>query len=137
MSEYTYPPLGNNPSSGSEGTTPGSFANAPDVGGPLAFSSPDTPGMPPPSAKTAWNFLPAGWTRSEKTGFAPGGAQRPPLGRGNPGFDLQRDAPGGCRGPGVIHEGVRAHSRLGSPRIDGHSPAAFTAFRFRNSAGST
>ena len=43
-------------------TTPGSFAGAPDVGGPLAFSSPDTPGMPTPSAKTAWDFLPAGWS---------------------------------------------------------------------------
>ena len=43
-------------------TTPGSFANAPDVGGPLMFSSPDTPGMPPPSDKTAWDFLPEGWS---------------------------------------------------------------------------
>jgi phosphomethylpyrimidine synthase len=43
-------------------TTPGSFANAPDIGGPLAFSSPDTPGMPAPSDKTAWDFLPDGWT---------------------------------------------------------------------------
>jgi phosphomethylpyrimidine synthase len=43
-------------------TTPGSFANAPDIGGPLAFSSPDTPGMPQPSDKTAWDFLPEGWT---------------------------------------------------------------------------
>jgi phosphomethylpyrimidine synthase len=33
-----------------------------DVGGPLSFSSPDTPGMPPPSPCTAWNFLPSGWT---------------------------------------------------------------------------
>ncbi len=48
-----------NPSSRGAGTTPGSFANAPDVGGPLAFSSPDTPGMPAPSAKTAWDFNPA------------------------------------------------------------------------------
>ena len=43
-------------------TTPGCFANAPDVGGPLAFSSPDTPGMPAASAKTAWDFLPEGWS---------------------------------------------------------------------------
>ena len=49
------------PSSVSAGTTPGSFANAPDIGGPLAFSSPDTPGMPSPSEKTAWDFLPDGW----------------------------------------------------------------------------
>ncbi len=43
-------------------TTPGSFANAHDVGGPLMFSSPDTPGMPAPSDKTAWDFLPEGWS---------------------------------------------------------------------------
>jgi phosphomethylpyrimidine synthase len=43
-------------------TTPGSFANQPDIGGPLTFSSPDSPGMPPPSDKTAWDFLPEGWS---------------------------------------------------------------------------
>jgi len=45
-------------------TNPGSFANAPQVGGPLTFSSPDTPGMPAPSDKTAWDFLPEGWETS-------------------------------------------------------------------------
>jgi len=49
-----------NPGSGGV-TTPGSFANAPQIGGPLAFSSPDTPGMPEPSPYTAWDFLPPGW----------------------------------------------------------------------------
>ena len=49
-----------NPSSSSDGTTPGSFANPPDVGGPLMYSSPDTPGMPEPSDKTAWDFMPTG-----------------------------------------------------------------------------
>ncbi len=48
-----------NPSSSSQGTTPGSFALAADLGGPLSFSSPDTPGMPAPSEKTAWDFNPA------------------------------------------------------------------------------
>ncbi len=43
-------------------TTPGSFALAPDVGGPRMFASPDTPGMPAPSTKTAWDFLPDGWS---------------------------------------------------------------------------
>ncbi|MFO0830487.1 MAG: phosphomethylpyrimidine synthase [Phycisphaerales bacterium] len=43
-------------------TTPGSFALRHDVGGPLMFASPDTPGMPAPSTKTAWDFLPDGWT---------------------------------------------------------------------------
>jgi phosphomethylpyrimidine synthase len=52
-----------NPSSRHEGTNPGSFARAPDVGGALAFASPDTPGMPAPSDRTAWDFLPAGWSR--------------------------------------------------------------------------
>lgn len=58
-----------NPSTLNEGTTPGSFALAGDVGGPLAFSSPDTPGMPAPSDKTAWDFLPPGWRRGGD-GFA-------------------------------------------------------------------
>lgn len=51
-----------NPSSQAQGTTPGSFALRADVGGPLAFASPDTPGMPAPSTRTAWDFLPEGWT---------------------------------------------------------------------------
>ncbi len=51
-----------NPSSTLQGTTPGSFARRADIGGPLAFSSPDTPGMPAPSDKTAWDFLPDGWS---------------------------------------------------------------------------
>src|SRR5690606_33759857 len=52
-----------NPSSRAQGTNPGSFAQAPELGGALSFSSPDTPGMPAPSDKTAWDFLPAGWVR--------------------------------------------------------------------------
>ena len=51
-----------NPSTTSAGTSPGSFANAAQIGGPLAFSSPDTPGMPAPSALTAWDFMPDGWS---------------------------------------------------------------------------
>ena len=62
-----------NPSSTAAGTTPGSFANAPAIGGPLAFSSPDTPGMPTPSDKTAWNFLPEGWRREGDFAVAPDG----------------------------------------------------------------
>ena len=50
-----------NPSTLKQGTTPGSFALHADVGGPLMFASPDTPGMPAPSDQTAWDFLPAGW----------------------------------------------------------------------------
>jgi phosphomethylpyrimidine synthase len=70
MPAYTLPPLGHNPSSEAQGTTPGSFANAPQIGGPRAFSSPDTPGMPAPSDQTAWDFLPRGWRRDPATGFA-------------------------------------------------------------------
>ena len=54
-----------NPSTHAQGTTPGSFARRADIGGPLAFSSPDTPGMPAPSNKTAWDFLPIGWSTVE------------------------------------------------------------------------
>ncbi|MCS6901067.1 MAG: phosphomethylpyrimidine synthase [Myxococcales bacterium] len=46
---------------GSDGTNPGSFARRADIGGPWAFSSPDTPGMPAPSQKTAWDFMPPDW----------------------------------------------------------------------------
>ena len=51
-----------NPSLSLSGTTPGCFANKPDIGGPLSYSSPDTPGMPSASSLTAWDFLPEGWT---------------------------------------------------------------------------
>ena len=54
-----------NPSSSAAGTTPGSFALASDIGGPRTFASPDTPGMPDVSSKTAWDFLPEGWTIEE------------------------------------------------------------------------
>jgi phosphomethylpyrimidine synthase len=59
------PQLGSNPSSQALGTTPGSFANSPQIGGPLTFSSPDTPGMPQPSRQTAWDFMPADWRRDD------------------------------------------------------------------------
>ncbi len=51
-----------NPGSTVNVTTPGSFALKNDVGGPRMFASPDTPGMPAPSEKTAWDFLPDGWS---------------------------------------------------------------------------
>ena len=51
-----------NPGSDSTAPTPGSFAHKPDIGGPYTFSSPDTPGMPKPSTKTAWDFLPSDWS---------------------------------------------------------------------------
>jgi phosphomethylpyrimidine synthase len=74
MTDFQIPVRGaQNPSSTSAGTTPGSFASAADVGGPRAFSSPDTPGMPPPSNKTAWDFMPGDWTCEN-------GRWRPPAG---------------------------------------------------------
>ncbi|HEX8521852.1 MAG TPA: phosphomethylpyrimidine synthase [Tepidisphaeraceae bacterium] len=60
---YTLPPIGDNPSSTHAGTTPGSFASKGRVGTPWTFSSPDTPGMPAPSDKTAWDFMPEDWTQ--------------------------------------------------------------------------
>jgi phosphomethylpyrimidine synthase len=53
---YSLPSLGQNPSTTADGTTPGSFANPPRLGTPWTFSSPDTPGMPPPSPITALDF---------------------------------------------------------------------------------
>ncbi len=63
---YTLPEIGGNPSSLAATTTnPGSFANRarilPGAAGALTYSSPDTPGMPEPSGRTAWDFLPDGW----------------------------------------------------------------------------
>ena len=55
------PVVHSNPSSRQQGTNPGSFANPSDIGGPLSFSSPDTPGMPAASEKTAWDFMPEDW----------------------------------------------------------------------------
>jgi phosphomethylpyrimidine synthase len=74
MSTRTLPLRGaGNPSSLRDGTNPGSFANAPNLGGALTFSSPDTPGMPPPSDKTAWDFLPSGFRRDGDRLIAPAG----------------------------------------------------------------
>ena len=70
---WSLPPLGANPSSADSGTNPGSFARKPDVGGALAFSSPDTPGMPAPSDKTAWDFMPPDWNCEDGHWVAPAG----------------------------------------------------------------
>ncbi|MBW2268000.1 MAG: phosphomethylpyrimidine synthase ThiC [Deltaproteobacteria bacterium] len=71
---WQLPPRGLDPSSRGAGTTPGSFARLPEIGGPLAFSSPDTPGMPQPSDKTAWDFMPPDWTqRKDGSWAAPAG----------------------------------------------------------------
>jgi phosphomethylpyrimidine synthase len=58
---WQLPPLGGNPSSAAQGTSPGSFAFRPAIGSPLPFASPDAPGMPAASEKTAWDFMPPDW----------------------------------------------------------------------------
>jgi phosphomethylpyrimidine synthase len=63
MSRPPLPPIGSNPSTTGQGPSPGSFANPPQLGGPRSYSSPDTPGMPEPSEKTAWDFMPADWSQ--------------------------------------------------------------------------
>ena len=66
---YTLPEIGGNPGRTPDTTNPGSFARRgtilPSARGALTFSSPDTPGMPTASTKTAWNFLPKGWKTDE------------------------------------------------------------------------
>ncbi len=70
---YHLPPLGQNPSSTLAGTTPGSFARQPVIlpgaAGALTFSSPDTPGMPVASTKTAWDFMPGNWVFNAQSEF--------------------------------------------------------------------
>ena len=51
--QHDLPTGGHDPSSTGAGTTPGSYAAARDVGDPRAYCSPDTPGMPAASSKTA------------------------------------------------------------------------------------
>ena len=69
---YKLPPLGSNPSTTAQGTTPGSFARPPIIlpgaAGARTFSSPDTPGMPGLPDSTAWDFLPEKWCTEEITG---------------------------------------------------------------------
>jgi phosphomethylpyrimidine synthase len=74
MQDFKIPLRGaHNPSSREAGTTPGSFANPPDIGGPRTFSSPDTPGMPQPSDKTAWDFMPQDWRFEDGRWHPPAG----------------------------------------------------------------
>ena len=74
---YELPPLGGNPSTQGLGTNPGSFARPAQFGrgvdGAWTFSSPDTPGMPPVSDKTAWDFMPDDWTLVDEQWRAPEG----------------------------------------------------------------
>ena len=71
MSRYSLPDVGGNPSSSGQGTTPGSFANPARIGSAWSFSSPDAPGMPAPSSRTAWDFMPPGWSRRADDSWSP------------------------------------------------------------------
>lgn len=63
--------VASNPGDENSGTTPGSFAAAPQLAagrkGARTYSSLDTPGIPDVSDKTAWDFMPEQW--SIKPGF--------------------------------------------------------------------
>jgi phosphomethylpyrimidine synthase len=69
--------LGGNPSSGGVGVNPGSFASPPQIAagaaGARTFSSPDSPGMPQVSSKTAWDFMPKDWRFEGGRWIAPEG----------------------------------------------------------------
>ena len=71
---FQLPPLGQNPGHTSGVTTPGSFANVPQIkpgpAGAYTFSSPDSPGMPPASGQTAWDFMPKDWSAEPRTSTA-------------------------------------------------------------------
>jgi len=81
---WKLPKLGNNPGSQAGVTTPGSFANKPTiasgVAGRYTMSSPDTPGMPQPSDKTAWDFMPGDWTCINADRHEIAQSWQPPLG---------------------------------------------------------
>jgi phosphomethylpyrimidine synthase len=79
---FVLPPVGANPSTDRQGTSPGSFANVGRVGTAYTFSSPDTPGMPGVSNVTAMDFARAedrqGKTQLEeaRTGIVSGEMKR-------------------------------------------------------------
>ncbi|GJM20755.1 MAG: phosphomethylpyrimidine synthase [Planctomycetota bacterium] len=50
------------------------------MGTPWTFSSPDTPGMPQPSDKTAWDFMPDDWKCVDRENSARAGAWQAPAG---------------------------------------------------------
>lgn len=71
VQEFVPEIVASDPSSSHAGTTPGSFSAAPKIApgraGATTYTSMDTPGMPAPSDKTAWDFMPLDWTL--KAGF--------------------------------------------------------------------
>jgi len=113
---YTLPAIGGNPGLEPNTTTPGSFANKPSilpgVRGAKTFSSPDTPGMPPLSKKTAWDFLPEGWSTFE---IAEGDTAQPELADGQV-FQSFTQADGSMRGV-VFPFGFEPSTQLESARL--------------------
>lgn len=79
--DVAWPPVGGNPGTDSNVTTPGSFALRPGIApgrrGAYTFSSPDTPGIPAPSDKTAWDFMPDDWQCLDPVGYERPAAWRP------------------------------------------------------------
>jgi phosphomethylpyrimidine synthase len=97
---FSLPPLGGNPSSNRAGTSPASFAAAARIAagaaGRYTFTSPDTPGMPAPSTKTAWDFMPANWVR-------------------RPGFESNYESPNAWLAPGGFAPVTQLeHARVGT-----------------------
>ncbi len=85
--DFHLPEVGSNPAAidgATTTTTPGSFARKPQIAsglaGRLTFSSPDTPGMPQPSDKTAWDFMPPDWTCLDAGNYEHAGAWQAPVG---------------------------------------------------------
>ena len=84
LSAITRPASHGDPGNTPGTTTPGSFAQPPRIArgraGARTFSSPDTPGMPEPSDKTAWDFMPEAWTCLDAEDYERPEAWRPPAG---------------------------------------------------------
>ncbi|MEM8738918.1 MAG: phosphomethylpyrimidine synthase ThiC [Planctomycetota bacterium] len=81
---YVLPPVGGNPGTSPEVTTPGSFANppaiAPGSAGAATFSSPSAPGIPGLPTKTAWDFMPPNWTCTDLENYERADAWQAPEG---------------------------------------------------------
>jgi phosphomethylpyrimidine synthase len=106
MAGIPLPPVGDNPSSARLGTSPGSFARKGGVGTPFTYASPDAPGMPAPSDKTAWDFMPPDWTCLLPAGAGPTGSAAADAARARP--EAWR-APAGFRPVTQLE-----HARLGT-----------------------
>ncbi|MEM1109774.1 MAG: phosphomethylpyrimidine synthase ThiC [Planctomycetota bacterium] len=81
---YVLPPIGGNPGTSPNVTTPGSFANPPCIkpgrAGASTFSSPNSTGMPGLPTKTAWDFMPEDWVCLDEEDYERAEAWRAPGG---------------------------------------------------------